>query len=203
MHSTGAWTAAGWNSPTCAGSPFIAARVKSHHAGSATAIFFGNLGQRHPAAAVIGEGLTVNVERCPAKPEAFESPSGHPLANALTSQNALKPADASNQGQKEPPRRPGGVDGLLDRDELDAKAIKLVKGLEEMAGASGNAVECGHQRNRELTATGVGHEGVKPRSPGLGAGIPQVLILADYLQPTLRSKLMQLAKLGRDVWGRK
>src|ERR1019366_3270817 len=78
---------------------------EAHHAGPAHGIFSCNGGQRHPAAAVMGEGLMVYVERCPAKPEAFESPSGHPLADTLTSQSTLKLADAPNQGQKEPPRR--------------------------------------------------------------------------------------------------
>src|ERR1017187_312431 len=110
-----------------------------HHAGPAHGIFSCNGGQRHPAAAVMGEGLMVHVEWCPPEPEAFEPPASHALANALTNQRTLKLADAPNQGQKEPPRWPGGVDGLLGRDELDAKAIKLVMGLEEMAGASCNA----------------------------------------------------------------
>src|ERR1019366_2366435 len=114
---------------------------EAHHTGPAHGIFSCNGGQRHPAAAVMGEGMMVYVERCPAEPEAFEPPASHALADALTNQGTLKPADAPNQGQKEPPCRPGGVDILLERDELDAKAIKLVKGLEEMAGASGNAVE--------------------------------------------------------------
>src|ERR1039458_402892 len=102
---------------------------EAHHTGPAHGIFSCKGGQRHPAAAVRGEGLMVYVERCPAKPEAFEPPSGHALADALTNQRTLKPADAPNQGKKEPPRRPRGVYGLLDRDELDAKAAKLVKGL--------------------------------------------------------------------------
>src|ERR1019366_1421663 len=38
-HSTGASTAAGWNSPTCAGSPFIAARVKRTTLALLTAYF--------------------------------------------------------------------------------------------------------------------------------------------------------------------
>src|ERR1017187_7251284 len=114
---------------------------ETHDARPTHAVLLPHGGQRHTAAAVMGEGWMVYVERCPAEPEAFESPSGHPLADALTNQSTLKLADAPNQGQKERPRRPCGVDGLLDRDELDAKAVKLVKGLEEMAGASGNAVE--------------------------------------------------------------
>ena len=102
-----------------------------HDTGPAHGIFSCNGGQRHTAAAVVNDGVTVHVERYPPQPEAFEPPASHALADALTNQVTLNSADAPNQGQKEPPRRLGRVPLNVDhqalvRDRLSGMSLTQV-----------------------------------------------------------------------------
>ena len=143
----------------------------------------------------------VNIEWCPAKPISFQPTTCHALANSFPNQLALQFGDGANQRQEKPPHRTGRVNRLPLGDELDTKRIKLIKDGEKMFDASGDSVECRYNDDRELAATSVGHQCVKPRSPGLGTGNTPILILGDDFETPLQRKLPQGKQLGRDVLG--
>jgi hypothetical protein len=71
--------------------------------------------------------------------------------------------------------------------------------LQEIPGASRNAVERRYQHYGELLSPGVSHERIEPRTPCLLSTNTTIFVLVDNLVALLRCQLAEIVELTFDV----
>jgi hypothetical protein len=152
-------------------------------------MLFRNEGEAETGSAVTDDRATIDIERGSADAAAIKLGSAHARADTFDDQRPLQFGHRRDNDYDRATQGAIRVDRFALRQELDAEVVQFVEDLEEVLGASGQAVARPDQDNVEAMAVGVLQQAVQRRTPGFGTGDPMVGVLINDLESALTRKL--------------
>src|ERR1700677_2659801 len=93
---------------------------------------FGNVGQRHPPAAICDHLLPIDVQPCSTNLPTLELCPSHARSDALHDQRFFKFRDCADDHDDRPTERAFGIYRLALAEELNSKSVEFIQHLQEM-----------------------------------------------------------------------
>ena len=156
---------------------------------------FGDLGERESALTVTQHGSTIDVERCAPDPDAFQLRSAHAGTDTFDDQITLEFSDGADDDQHGPAERTAGIDIFPERNELDVAMLQLVDHFQEVPHAASETIESPDYDCVELSAAGIVHHLIEPRSFGFRSR-DSIGVLVNDGEAALLRQLAQIMELS-------
>ncbi len=131
--------------------------------GAGDAVSAGKLAEALPMLTIRQDRSTVQFQRLASDMPSFEASAAHAGAHPFDDQAAFQLGNCSDDDHDGSAERSAGVDLFAERDELDVEVAELIKGLEEMTGGTGDAVEGPNHEHIEAAMAGLFHHLIGPK----------------------------------------